>query len=327
MQNTLPNACPQHTSIRKNITFPESSAPEITRIIPGVSLTVINFTPQKPEVITFNKTAAPLDFGYVLDGNAEVNMHPPYARPDRTERRATIGTCFITTFPEVTAEMRFPAGDHVCMAGIEVDHTLLYDEIVSENSDLPEPFIRAIRNPEKNSFWTRGTTTPQETITLRQILSCTLHGPGRGLYLQAKCLELIALRVNSLAHSQSRPVPRLCKEDIDRINLAAQILEANLDTPPGLDSLAIQIGMSVTKLKRGFKQVYGCTVYGHLRNSRMETARRLLDDGQANISQTAWRIGYTNVGHFSVAFRKYFGLKPTDYLRHSPSGRLHSNCK
>ena len=68
--------------------------------------------------------------------------------------------------------------------------------------------------------------------------------------------------------------------------------------------------MNDYKLKRSFKAYFGKTVYEYVREQRLEKAFSLLAGGRCNVSQTAFAVGYTNISHFSQAFREKFGLSP-----------------
>ena len=71
-------------------------------------------------------------------------------------------------------------------------------------------------------------------------------------------------------------------------------------------------GFSETRLKGAFRAHFGTSVFGHLRQARMEEARRLLLDRRLNVSETAIRVGYSNPSKFAAAFRKQFGMSPSD---------------
>jgi AraC-like DNA-binding protein len=82
---------------------------------------------------------------------------------------------------------------------------------------------------------------------------------------------------------------------------------------PPLTELSAETGLSLSKLKKGFKIVFGKTAYACLHEDRMERAHSLLSERRLNVSQVAWEIGYINVGHFSTAFRKQFGIRPKEF--------------
>ena len=94
------------------------------------------------------------------------------------------------------------------------------------------------------------------------------------------------------------------------LRLAREILLHRLICPPSLLELSRMIQMNDFKMKRLFKQYYGKTIYQYVREERLEKAFSLLQDGQHNVSQTAFAVGYTNISHFSEAFHSYFGVFP-----------------
>ncbi len=84
--------------------------------------------------------------------------------------------------------------------------------------------------------------------------------------------------------------------------------------PPSLAELSEQIDLSVKKLKEGFKQIYGDTVYGFLLGHKLEYARKLLESGKMNVNEVGLKIGYSTSSHFIAAFKKKYGTTPKKYL-------------
>lgn len=102
-----------------------------------------------------------------------------------------------------------------------------------------------------------------------------------------------------------------------------------MENPPSLLDLARQVGINDRKLKQGFRQVFGTTVFGYLHDYRMEQARLLLIEQKLAIALVAHTVGYSHLSHFATAFRKKFGVNPSTYLAQaeSPSGDRRSICK
>ena len=84
--------------------------------------------------------------------------------------------------------------------------------------------------------------------------------------------------------------------------------------PPTLAELSEEIGLSLKKLKEGFKQVYGEPVYGFLFEYKMDYARKMLESGQYNVNEVGHRVGYSTASHFISAFKKKYGTTPKKYL-------------
>ena len=82
-----------------------------------------------------------------------------------------------------------------------------------------------------------------------------------------------------------------------------------------LSELAEEHGISVSFLQKCFKQVYGMPVYQYLKTYRMEKAAAALHATDRSVTTIALDAGYTNAAKFSEAFRKQFGLPPSEYRR------------
>jgi len=100
------------------------------------------------------------------------------------------------------------------------------------------------------------------------------------------------------------------EENVLKIKKAKEIILANMSEPPSLQELADEIGLTLKKLKMGFKQIYGDTVYGFLFDYKMDSARKLLDSGSYNVNEVGLKIGYSTGSHFIAAFKKKFGTTP-----------------
>jgi len=173
--------------------------------------------------------------------------------------------------------------------------------------DCDRPFVSPLQ-----------TTTPAIQLVLQQILNCPYRGPIQKMYLEGKVFELLALQLEQLTASYEiagSPFPNcLRSDDVDRIYQAREILLRNLDKPPSLLALSRQVGLNDCTLKRGFKQVFGTTVFGYLHDYRMEQARQLLSNEEMNVNEVARAIGYASRSAFYTAFRKKFGISPRDRL-------------
>ena len=78
--------------------------------------------------------------------------------------------------------------------------------------------------------------------------------------------------------------------------------------------LSEEIGLSLKKLKEGFKQIYGDTVFSFLFDYKMEVARKLLEAVEHNVNEVGLKVGYSTSSHFISAFKKKYGTTPKKYL-------------
>lgn len=180
---------------------------------------------------------------------------------------------------------------------------------------LPINARRCIEDDNPNEFSEINVITPAMRLALEQTLHCPFQGWTKKMYLESKCLELIALKIEQIKEmgKTSNVEYSLSSDDIERIYAAKEILVTRPDRPPSLMTLSRQVGLNDFKLKVGFKEVFGTTVFGYLYQHRMEMARQLLNQGSLKVKDVAQMVGYASPSRFSTAFRKQFGVNPKAY--------------
>jgi len=152
-------------------------------------------------------------------------------------------------------------------------------------------------------------------VVLSQILQSKLHDSIKLLYLRGKVYELLSLYFNKSEDPSIEQCPFLVdEENIRKIRKAKEIVLERMIDPPSLEQLAVEIGLSLKKLKEGFKELYGVTVYAYLLEYKMEEARRMLTSQKYNVNEVGLKLGYSSASHFIAAFKKKFGTTPKKYL-------------
>ncbi|MEM9483318.1 MAG: AraC family transcriptional regulator [Cyanobacteria bacterium P01_F01_bin.116] len=226
---------------------------------------------------------------------------------------ASTGQYCLAYCADQASHIEFAAGKDICT--VEIVMTLqLFQTMLGEDHQLAE-LQQQFRADILTPYWKFGKTTPLMAIAVQQILQCPYQGSTRRLYVESKSLELITLVLEQLKTQQLEPKKRrsIKPDDITLIHQARDILINQIDNPPSLLSLARQVGINDCKLKQGFRQVFGTTVFGYLNNYRMERAAELLQRNEMTVTGVATTIGFANRSAFAVAFRRKFGLNPSDY--------------
>jgi AraC family transcriptional activator of pyochelin receptor len=215
------------------------------------------------------------------------------------------------------------ANDAILKIDIDLHAPGYLYQLIGEELEEVSPEIRELVAENHQSFFNDiNLITPAMRSALDQILNCPFTGNTRRIYLESKCLELIALRLEQFKQGDRydrKPLCSLKPDDVDRIYLARDILTKNADHPPSLMQLARQVGLNDFKLKLGFREIFGTTVFGYVHRHRMETARQLLSDRRMNVKEVAQAVGYANQSRFAAAFRKQFGINPKAYLLNKKS--------
>lgn len=157
--------------------------------------------------------------------------------------------------------------------------------------------------------------SPSMAIVLNQLLQFSLHPMVKPLYFKAKTYELLSLYFNTPQSVDIEQCPFLVDEtNVAKIKKAKDIIIERMAEPPTLQELSKEIGLSLNKLKEGFKQVYGDPVFTFLFDYKMEVARQLLVSGTYNVNEVGLKVGYSTASHFIAAFKKKYGVTPKKFV-------------
>jgi len=156
---------------------------------------------------------------------------------------------------------------------------------------------------------------PTVGIVLQQIINSNINSAIRELYVKGKIYELLSLHFQKEENVDTEYCPFLVDEqNVLKIRKAKDIIISRMSEPPSLQELATEIGLNLKKLKEGFKQIYGDTVYSFLFDYKMEHARKLLESNQYNVNEVGLQVGYSTASHFIAAFKKKFVTTPKKYV-------------
>lgn len=180
------------------------------------------------------------------------------------------------------------------------------------------PFL-SIENLDKK-YYKDGNISPSMAIVLNQLMNFNLMPTVKALYFKGKAYELLSLNFNRTEDANIAQCPFLVdEENVLKIRKAKDLVISRMAEPPSLQELATEIGLSLKRLKEGFKQIYGDTVYSFLFDYKMEFSRKLLDSGEFNVNEVGLKVGYSTSSHFIAAFKKKFGTTPKKYIMSLPS--------
>lgn len=134
-------------------------------------------------------------------------------------------------------------------------------------------------------------------------------------FLRIKAEELVCRLLMELEKRDEKHLYALNTRDIQTIYKVKEHMLGNLGTPPLINDLATYANMSPTKLKRLFKQIFGNSIFSYYQQFRMKEAARLLKEEKRSVSDVGYELGFTNLSHFSKAFKEHIGMKPKEYSR------------
>jgi AraC family transcriptional regulator len=104
--------------------------------------------------------------------------------------------------------------------------------------------------------------------------------------------------------------------DREKIIQAREILLQHIGEPLTIKELSRKVAINECYLKKGFKEMFGTTIFDFYQSQRMEHARYLLYEKGLSVTEVSLMLGYSSISHFSTAFKKHTGLKPCELLLH-----------
>ncbi len=177
-------------------------------------------------------------------------------------------------------------------------------------------YISFLNSENKDKkYYKDGSISPSMAIVLNQLINYNLNSSIKQLYFKAKAYELLSLYFNRSEDADVEQCPFLIDEaNVIKIRKAKDIVVSRMAEPPSLQELADEIGLNIKKLKEGFKQIYGDSVFSFLFDYKMEVARKLLESGENNVNEVGHKVGYSTSSHFIAAFKKKYGTTPKKYV-------------
>jgi AraC-like DNA-binding protein len=153
-------------------------------------------------------------------------------------------------------------------------------------------------------------------VHLHEILKSKNKGVRQRVFVESKFLQLLlCIEEEAKSNNQdcsnckflSRPEERL------KLERALSILNESIGKSITIPSLSRQVGINECYLKKGFKEMFGKTIFMHLQELRMQRAKVLLKE-EVSVTEVAAEVGYASISSFSTAFKKKVGVLPTEYV-------------
>lgn len=169
-----------------------------------------------------------------------------------------------------------------------------------------------------SSFLKQDFTAPVDTESrsiLHETVAEIFDHPLSKTFIENRTLLLLEkFMLNFLLKMPKQTAGSSLRDDeVNRLMLAeTMLLKDYSNHPPTIDILSRACAMSPTKFKNDFKTLYGLPVFEYYQKNRMQHARSLLRKNANTIKEIGAMVGYTNLGHFAAAFKKEFGILPSE---------------
>ncbi len=172
-----------------------------------------------------------------------------------------------------------------------------------------DPLARFLGLHSDNPFFLSGALSANMQFALESLFTAPSRGACDALFVEARVLDLL-----TFASAQSfEAIPRISARDRRRLLEARDILDQSLSNPPTVVELAVRVGLGTTKLKTGFRLLFGVPVRAYVHARQLEEATRKLESGMS-VAEVAYSLGYTPSA-FTAAFRRGLGRLPSTVAR------------
>ena len=275
----------------------------------GVELAINNYRLHDDVIVQQSERSHPLEYVFVVTGKEITGKSMPSSVAGGQYKLFGSGMAPTVKFETSAAEPIMRVNVHIKP---EVFQTFL------GNCDLADMGLEHLIRPSDRCFYRNyGITTVAMQTVLHQILHCPFQGITKKVYLESKVWELMSFLIGEEKerHESKDSVLTIKPDDIERIHHAKEILTQQIDNPPPLFDLALQVGLNDYCLKRGFREVFGTTAFGYLHDLRLEQARQLLLERCLNVTEIALKVGFANRTSLSRAFRRKYGVSPKQYQK------------
>lgn len=156
---------------------------------------------------------------------------------------------------------------------------------------------------------------------LEALLSHSYTDSLENIFINAQTQMLLLYSLECMLGDDKEVESFQCKflaneSDREKIVKAREILLQHIGEPITIKELSRKVAINECYLKKGFKELYGTTIFDFYQSQRMEHARYLLYEKGLTVTEVSMMLGYSSISHFSTAFKKQTGLKPCELLLH-----------
>lgn len=278
-----------------------ASATSLTIGMPGVTLDNVMIRPGKKLSLVDVTEKKNIQSSFVISGQADSTFD--FGSKKEGIQNSRHGFQFS---PGYKAEHRI-VSNHFHALSLDITPDFFQSLMTSAAGDMDELYNHFVQGGASRSVLM---VQPRMIEIINYIINCPFKGVTRYLFIESKVLELLALQFDQLTTNHSLK-PSTSQADIEKFSAVREFIENNYLDTLSLTSLCRTFSLNEFKLKKGYKELFHTTVFGHINSLRMEKARQLLSQQTMTISEVSDFIGYKNLGSFSAEYKKRFGYAPS----------------
>lgn len=208
-----------------------------------------------------------------------------------------------------------PAGQRYCHVAFLLEGTVFTDSFGDNCAqELMSVLYSASEKSSSSSKTISGIASPSTIVAAKNILGMQNANGLDILHLRGDCLSLFSKLICNISTTNTTSYPI---SETDRVILKRmkERIEKNFLTVGSASELAAEFNMSFSKANNSFKRLYSMSIAKYIMQCKMVHAHSLLSSRQMNVSECAFEIGYSNISHFILAFKKHYKVTPKKVCR------------
>jgi len=282
----------------------------INRLIPRSDLEVVisEYSFNRDYQMNMSTMQPMIELSYCMEGARGIHI-------SGSDHEIDSGTCSLQFIEQVGANFAFNKNESYQMMGIGIPVSTFnhFMREVGGESGNSIDFSHILGDKSYRMFQEK--IDPSASIIVKRMLDAVEEKSMTNLELECNALQLLSMSFRSFLFDKDPKPSEFSKSDVAKIRQARAIIIECMTEPPTLTELSCSIDLNDYKLKKGFKEMYGTTVFGYLREKRLEKAHLLLQGGKMNVNEASCAVGYSNPSYFAEAFRDKFGVNPGEFIR------------
>ncbi|MEM8507661.1 MAG: AraC family transcriptional regulator [Bacteroidota bacterium] len=267
-------------------------------------------------------------------GNLELSKHTIFnfeSEFETVEMHFTLNGTTVTTSEYFNDTIRFSPGSHNVFysngfSGVsewssrsplrifEINMTPeFFEKYLPEGHLFFDNFKKAMSDRKSAVLSNRNYPVTMEMYAIiNEIIQCRRHGIFKRMFLESKVISLLLLQLEQIAmYNKTNTINGIKKGDVEKMYAVKELLDMNFKKTDTLIDLARKVGTNEYTLKKGFKALFGTSVFQYWKGIRLETAKHMLTEEGLSVKEVSRKIGYKNPQHFTTAFKKQFGVVPS----------------
>ncbi|ANQ49522.1 helix-turn-helix transcriptional regulator [Flammeovirga sp. MY04] len=270
--------------------------------------------------ITLNSIKFSEDYNVLFNGNNQKDRHLCY--------RFSLSGDFVNGFPFDENKVSKSEGMAIFDTAMTFETIMRKDQwhqwlgiriskgIIENNFAHFLDYFGDVFNKEKT--WMIYDHTPLEVNLLLKELFDLKHQkkllPVENAFIIAKSSEIIGIFYERILSRKVLQNKYVHEEDLKALFKIKDDILSTFEMPPSLEEIAEKYGFSVSKLRRDFQKVFGTSIHKFHQNYRLEEAKIALAAKNRTVTEISRTFGYKSIAKFSYAFKKKFGIAPSEFI-------------